>query len=181
MVKVLWNIPSPETCEILLNTSGVLSKLVFSPVMIKYCISKLWSTFSDFLIPRRTGDPNQKFNLGLFADHLFQNEERPLQPTPEDGTEWLDTFTGPNMRIEMLGLLFCFFGRAYLALHEADPVFKVPENFNRNRKETAWRMTECADVCRKHCHLSETVNEIVVALSYSIHILQSSCAGNDSK
>ncbi|CAG8981243.1 hypothetical protein HYALB_00003841 [Hymenoscyphus albidus] len=184
LVKVLSNIPSQDTCQKLLETSVSLSNLVLSPVMIRHCISKLWSTYANFLlvIPR-PGDVNQKYNLAIFADHLFENEERPLSPTPEDGIEWLDTFTGTNLRIEVLGLLFCFFGSAYLALQDSDPIFQMSENDDRKivgRKETAWRMTECADVCRKHCHFSETVNEIVVALVYSIHVLESSCAGNDS-
>jgi hypothetical protein len=102
-------------------------------------------------------------------------------PSPEDGIEWLNTFMGPNIRIEMMGLLFCFLGSAYLALQDWDPLFEVEENCGRNRRETVWRLTECADVCRRMCHMSETVNELVVALSYRISVLESCVLGDDSK
>jgi hypothetical protein len=144
--------------------------------MIKHCITTLWEEFEPQLrAPRSTA------GLTSIAEVLFQNEENPLPPSPEDGLDWLNTFMGPNLRFEMVGLLFCYFGKAYLKLQDWDPLFKVPENHDRDRKETAWRMKECADIFRKMCHFSETVNEIVVALCYNISVLMSQCTGDESK
>jgi hypothetical protein len=150
-----------------------MNDLVVSPIVIRHCLETLWSTFAAELVTPLSGD-----NLAIIADVLFKNEENPLEPSPEDGFEWLNTFTGPKIRIEMMGLLFSFFGRVYLSLQDWDPLFKVEENCGRNRKETAWRMTECADVCRKMCHMSETINELVVALTYRLSVLESSVLGD---
>jgi hypothetical protein len=176
VVKALWNIPSREVCEALLNKSSEIHDLVISPVMVKHCLTTLWTTFGVELVTPLSGD-----NLAVIADVLFKNEESPLATSSEDGLEWLDTFMGFNIRLEMMGLLFCFFGRVYLTLQDWDPLFEVEDNCGRNRRETAWRMTECADVCRKMCHMSETVNELVAALTYRILVLESSVLGDDSK
>ncbi|TVY78519.1 hypothetical protein LSUE1_G004109 [Lachnellula suecica] len=175
VVKALMNIPSREICESLLGTLNITHDLILNPTLIKHCITTLWATFEQNLITPRTAE-----KLTGIAEVLFQNEENPLPPSPEDGLDWLNTFMGSNVRLEMMGVLFCFFGKAYLALQDWDPVFKVPENHDRDRKETAWRMKECADICRKMCHFSETVNELVVALCYNVGVLESLCAGDES-
>lgn len=156
--------------------SGAIHDPTLNPIMIRHCVTTFWDTFGPQLTTPLTAE-----NLTIISEALFKNEEHPLPPAPEDGLEWLNTFMGPNLRFEMLGVLFCFFGKAYLSLQDWDPMFKAPENNGRNRKETAWRMKECADACRKTCHFSETVNEVVVALTYNIHVLESSCTGNESK
>ena len=176
LVKALWNIPCKETCDYLLTMSGEMYDLVVTTIMVRHCLTSLWSTFGTELAVPLSGD-----NLAIIADVLFKNEENPLVPSPEDGLEWLDTFMGPKIRIEMVGLLFCFFGRVYLSLQDWDPVFKAEENCGRNRRETAWRMTECAEVCRKLAHQSETINEIAAALSFRMLVLQSTVLGDDSK
>ncbi|TVY88712.1 hypothetical protein LAWI1_G003833 [Lachnellula willkommii] len=174
VIRALYNIPSKGICETLLATLSTLTKATLNPTMMKHCMTNLWAEFGPQLAGPRT---NEK--LDPIAELLFQNEEYPLPPSPEDGIDWLNTFTGPNLRMEMVGLFFCFLGKAYLSLQDWDPLFKVPENHDRDRKETAWRMKECADICRKMCHFSETVNEIVVALSYNLSILESQCTGDE--
>lgn len=176
VVKALWNIPPKEICERLLTTQDSMHDITLNPTMMGHCVSTLWETFGSQLeVPRSNGA------LEVIADVLFKNEEEPLVPSPDDGFEWLNTFMGGKLRLEMLGVLFCFFGKAYLTLQEWDPTFKIPENFDRDRKETAWRMKECADICRTMCHYSETVNEILAALCYNIAILESLVTGDESK
>ncbi|KAG9232196.1 hypothetical protein BJ875DRAFT_443401 [Amylocarpus encephaloides] len=175
VVKALWNIPPRETCKRLLSGPTLALDITISQFMAEYCLETLWSNFGSLLEHPLTAE-----NLGTLADVLFKNEERPLPPSPVDGIEWLNTFTGPHIRIEMIGVLFCGLGKAYLHLQDWDPLFSVPDNYGRNRKETAWRMTECADVCRKMCHMSETVNEIVSCLVNNLVILESATAGAES-
>ncbi|KAF4637582.1 hypothetical protein G7Y89_g494 [Cudoniella acicularis] len=178
VVKALENIPSQEICGDLIartTASEAIHNISMHPVLIKHCIATLWSTFGPQLAAPRTVE-----GLTVIAEVLFKNEETPLPESPEDGFEWLNTFMGPNLRLEMLGILFCFFGQAFLTLQDWDPLFKVPENHDRDRKETTWRMKECADICRKMCHFSETINELVAALTFSIHIVESCCTGDES-
>jgi hypothetical protein len=113
-------------------------------LLVKHTITTLWSTFGEQLAVPRTSE-----KLTLIAETLFKNEEKPLPPAPDDGMEWLNTFTGPNLRFEMLGMLFCFFGMAYHSLLDGDPRFNIPENHGRDRKQSSWRMKECADICLK--------------------------------
>jgi hypothetical protein len=175
VVKALWNIPSKEICETLLTTLPFMHDVTLNSTMMNHCVTTLWETFEKNLVAPRSTE-----GLTGIAEVLFRNEEEPLPPSPEDGLDWLNTFMGPNIRFEMIGILFCFFGKAYLTLQDWDPLFGVPENHDRDRKETAWRMKECADICRKMCHFSETINELVAALCYNISILESMCAGDES-
>ena len=144
--------------------------------MIKYCISTLWSSFEEQLNTPRTSE-----KLIPLAEALFRNEENPLPPPPDDGIQWLDTFMGPNLRFETLGMLFCYFGAGYLACQDSDSRFEVPENHGRDRKQTAWRMKECADVCFQMCEHTDTVNELVVSLMLNAKVLESGCTGDESK
>jgi len=119
--------------------------------------------------------------LKVISDALFTNEERPLPPGPDDGVAWANTFSGRNIRFEMLGLFFCYIGLAYQSLQDWDPLFSVTENQGRDRRQTAWRMNECAEVCLKMCDLAETVNYLVPCLIINLKRLQTGCTGDDSK
>ena len=106
---------------------------------------------------------------------------------------------GPNLRFEMLGLLFAFLGMAYKFLQDGDPIFEEPENEGRDRvgslptslpnynvlkspqKQSAWRMKECADVTLNMCDSSETVNFLVAALLFNVKVLESACTGDESQ
>ncbi|KAH8687704.1 hypothetical protein BGZ60DRAFT_522354 [Tricladium varicosporioides] len=178
VVKALWNIPSKEICEDLIarvSSTQAIHNIAMNTVMMKHCNTTLWSTFGTQLEAPRSDQA-----LTVIAEVLFKNEEHPLPDSPEDGVEWMNTFMGVNLRFEMLGILFSFFGKAFLILQDWDPLFKVPENHGRDRRETCWRMKECADVCRKMCHFSETINVLVAALNYNIHIVESCCTGDES-
>jgi len=167
--------------------------------LVGHAISTLWETFGEQLSIPRTPE-----KLTPIAETLFRNEEKDLPPAPDDGMEWLNTFTGPNLRFEMMGMVFCFFGMAYHSLLDGDARFSIPENHGRDRKQTTWRMKECADVCLKMCEISETSkiiferthalisleillittltdNEISVALMLCTVILESACTGDESR
>ena len=142
--------------------------------IIKYCISSLWQQFESELTER------SNTTLATIADVLFDNEETPLPPSPDDAFAWLDTFTGTNIRFEMLGILFSFFGLAYLFLQDSDPLLTIPEHEEGGKKKIAWRMKECADVCLNMCDSAETVNFLVTALVFNLKVLESGCTGDES-
>jgi hypothetical protein len=160
----------------LLSSFDSIHETSLNPVIIRHCIASLWSKFEVELSGPREEEP-----MARIADVLFENEETPLAPSPDNPTEWMNTFTGPNIRFEMMGMLFCFFGIGFMTLQDWDPVFKMPENDGRDRKQTAWRMKECAGVCMKMCDDSETVNFLVTALILCLKRLETGCTGDDSK
>lgn len=108
--------------------------------------------FSLELSPPRTPE-----KLTYIANILLKNEETPLPPAPDDGIEYLNTFTGPNIRFESLGLIFVFFGRALFSLQDGDARFNLPELNGFNRKDIAWRMKKCVDTCLQMCEVSFNV------------------------
>lgn len=143
--------------------------------VISHFTETLWSTFGNELATPR--DPER---LSLIADVMFKNEETPLPEAPEDGMEWINGFMGKNLRFEMLAMGFVAWGASFQILQEWDPLFKVPENEGRDRKESSWRMKECADVCLKMCELSEENNDISISAQYSCAVLESVCTGDES-
>lgn len=177
-IKALWNIPSKEICEVLLNPShgSVIRVMTLDMDLMRYFKDTLWSTFGAELTYPRTNE-----RLTVLSDVLFKNEEKPLPPSPDNGIDWADTFMGRNIRFEMLGLFFCYIGLAYRSLQDWDPLFNVPENGGRDRMQTAWRMNESAEVCLKMCDGAETVNYFIPALILNIKRLQTGCTGDDSE
>lgn len=144
IILALQNIPNFDICKSFMDEFKSQYHSLTNVVLIKHAITGLWLTFGDQLSEPRTSE-----KLGLIAEILFRNEEKPLPPAPDDGIEWLNTFTALNLRFEMLGMLFCFFGFAYHCLPDGDYRFRVPENCGRDRKQSSWRMKECADICIK--------------------------------
>lgn len=78
---------------------------------------------------------------------------------------------GKNIRFEMLGLYFCYIGMEYQALQDWDPLFNHPENSGRDRKQTAWRFGECAEVCLV-CQSPSCSSCLLVILSSGDFFLQ---------
>ncbi|CZS88139.1 uncharacterized protein RCO7_01105 [Rhynchosporium graminicola] len=187
-LNALWNLPSKETCEALLTLPQPLSCPSLNFNMMQHCVTTLWSAFESELAAPRSEKPALDWSengeeppaLLAISDAMFANEEAPLLPDPDDGVAWLNNFTGPNIRFEMMGMLFCFFGLAYLATQDWDPILKHPDNHGRNRKQAAWRMKECANVCLTMCDYSETVNYLVTALILNIKRLETGCTGDET-
>ncbi|KAJ8062682.1 hypothetical protein OCU04_009204 [Sclerotinia nivalis] len=176
ITKALWNIPSRSSCnELLKRYHDIVEFLVMPEFMIQYLISSLFDTFGSIL-----AEPRSKEKFIPFVETLLKNEETPLPPSPDDGIAWLNTFSGPNIRLEVMGLLFCFIGRAYQSLADENPLFQKEENHGMNRRQTSWRMNECADVMGKMCDCTDTVNEIVVAFRVAIFVLESAVVGDES-
>lgn len=144
VIKALCYMPSQDICESLLIEFQSQYHILMNSVLIKHALAGLWSTFREQLSMPRTSE-----KLSVIAETLFNNEKKPLPPTPDDGMEWLNTFTGPNLRFEMLGMLFCCFGLAYHTLSDRDYRFSIPESCGRDRRQSSSKMKECADVCLK--------------------------------
>ncbi|KAM3065299.1 hypothetical protein ACMFMF_011237 [Clarireedia jacksonii] len=181
ITKALYNIPSFSTCNVLLTRYSYMIDSFLPEPLIRHCINTLFSTFSASLSSPRTPE-----SLAPLIEALLLNEETPLPPSPDEGLAWLNTFNGPNIRFEMLGLLFCWFGRGYLSWEDDHPLLKEKndglrgEAADMDRRQRAWRMNECADVCGKMCDYSDTINEIVVAFRISILVLESTVIGDES-
>lgn len=154
----------------------LISTTTLDRSLMVYFKNALWSNFGKELSHPRTDE-----GLVVVSNALFDSEEFPLPPSPDDGLVWVETFSGRNIRFEVLGLFFCYIGMAFQSLQDWNPVFEVPENLGRDRMQTSWRMNECAEVCLKMCDYAETVNYFVPALILNLKRLQTGCTGDDSK
>lgn len=175
VLKALRNLPSRGSCERLASSFKSMHDPTLDRTMLSHFISALWSEFNDELCLRTPE------SLTKISDTLFDNEETPLPPSPDDGVEWLNTFNGSKIRFEMLGVFFCFLGLAYHFLQDCDPLLIEPENGGRDRRQMTWRMKECADVCLNMCEAAETVNYLVTSLIFNLKVLESGCTGDQSK
>lgn len=175
VLKALENVPSQEVCIGLLERYKNIH-ISMADVLVRHAVETLWQTFGGHLATPRAPE-----KLTAIADVLFANAQTPYPPPPDDGMDWLDTFMGPNLRFETLGVLFCFFGMSYESLPDWDELFKAPENQGRTRKQISWRMKECADICLKMCQATEENNEISLSLQVCTAILEGLCTGEESK
>lgn len=177
VIKTLRSLPSKAICDRIANQFKGLLGTTFNAVMMHHFISSLWSTFGEDL-----DLPRSRESLLPLADALFRNEQilLPLDSENGNGMDWLDTFMGPNVRFEMLGILFTYIGIGYICLQDWDPLFTEIENKGRDRREAAWRMKECSDICLKMCDYTETVNVLVCGLQGAIIWLESGCTGDES-
>lgn len=94
-----------------------------------------------------------------------------------DAESWMEMFVGGNMRWEVLGVVFSCLGMGCMALQEGDE-FLSGDGTKEGRKEAAWRMKECTDVCLAMC--DDVLNEFVVLLMMNNMILESYCVGDES-
>ena len=175
VIKALENLPSHDICFALLGRYKN-THISMADVLVRHAVETLWQTFGGYLAAPRAAE-----KLTAIVDVLFANAQTQYLTPPDDGMDWLDTFMGPNLRFEMLGLLFCFFGMSYQTLQDWDELLKLPENDGRDRKQMSWRMKECADVCLKMCQATVENNEISLALQVCIAILEGLCTGEESK
>ena len=175
VIKALENLPSHDICFALLGRYKN-THISMADVLVRHAVETLWQTFGGYLAAPRAAE-----KLTAIADVLFANAQTQYLTPPDDGMDWLDTFMGPNLRFEMLGLLFCFFGMSYQTLQDWDELLKLPENDGRDRKQMSWRMKECADVCLKMCQATVENNEISLALQVCTAILEGLCTGEESK
>jgi hypothetical protein len=176
MLEVVEKLPSGDVCFGLLDRYKNVH-ISMADVLVRHAVETLWQTFGGYLATPRVPE-----KLMGITDVLFANAQTPYPTTaPDDGMDWLDTFMGPNMRFETLGLLFCYFGTAYQALPDWDELLKDPGNPGHDRKQIVWRLKECADVCLKMCQATAENNEISLALQVCNAILEGLCTGGESK
>jgi hypothetical protein len=167
--KVLSRLPDQQTCNHLLqrhlhtnNNDGW-----FKPAT-QYISDTMWSTYGRHLIKSRTTT-----EIEIVARILCQNARTNLQESASDNPkEWLDSFSGQNLRWEALGLLLksCCYG----ALASPDSETFTGQDGRRVEKKQFMReMQESVSICVTLCSHTEFVNPVMVALFYNNCLLLS--------
>jgi hypothetical protein len=159
--KVLSRLPDQQTCNLLLrhhlHTND--NDGWFKPAT-QYISDTLWSTYG-----RHLAGSNGMTEIETVARILCKNARTNLQE-PDDPKEWLDSFSGHNLRWEALGLLLksCCYGA--LASPEIE-TFTCHDGQRKERKDFVREMQECVSICVTLCSHTEFVNPVMVALFYN--------------
>ncbi|KAF5015070.1 hypothetical protein F66182_13725 [Fusarium sp. NRRL 66182] len=120
----------------------------------------------------------------MMASDLFLNDKKP-RATPEnndfDRAGWMNWFSGPLLRWEMVGILFSWAGMAFRHRQEWDSVFDLPEQQGRDRNSAAERMRECASACVRLCDDHSEISDIMVICMKNSVKLQSTIISDESE
>jgi hypothetical protein len=165
--KVLSRLPDQQTCNLLLERHVHQNDNDgwFKPAT-QYCSDTLWSTYGTYLIGSKSTT-----EIETVSRILCQNARTNLQE-PDDPQEWLDSFTGPNLRWEALGLLLsaCCYGAMSSPESES---FTGQDGRRRENKQFVRETKECISICVTLCSHTDFVNPIMVALLYNNNLLLS--------
>ena len=167
--RALHDFPTLKTCEALSRIIPSFSMVHESPMIYHQCLASVWSQFGEHLQSPRTSSGLSKIVL-----ELFENGKKHLQLEEN----WINWFGGPELRWEMIGILFTMFGLAFIHGQEFDPIFDLPEQQGRNRHTAAAKMRQCSEICLKLC--GDSVNDVVFTLMKNSGKLQSVIIGDES-
>jgi hypothetical protein len=127
-----------------------------------------WETFGKYL----DGERSTKSLLQL-ATQLCENSLKPLYEDYSDPKDWLESFSGRNMRWEGLGILFTYWA------HGASAIRQSPDHFSGNCSMYILRYKDCAwdiiDITRN----TASANSILLYLLYRQANLESIISGDD--
>lgn len=177
--KVLSRLPDRQTCNYLLQRHLHTNKNDgwFKPAT-QYISDTMWSIYGRHLIGSRS-----MTEIETVARILCQNARTNLQePASDNPKEWLDSFSGQNLRWEALGLLLksCCYGA--LASPDSE-TFASKDGRRMEKKQLVREMQECVSICVTLCSHTEFVNPVMVALFYNNCLLLSTLGpgGDTSK
>ncbi|KAJ5373478.1 FAD dependent oxidoreductase superfamily [Penicillium concentricum] len=180
-VRTLLNFPTARTFDMLMTEIHHIYDIWLSPTMIQQCLKQVWTEY-----PSQLGQLRTRESVLRVANDLFLNHKRPRSIPDCDDTSnpdhasWMNWFGGPNLRWEMIGILFSWAGIAFRCKQEWDPVFNLPEQHGRNRNTAADRMRECAAACIRLCEGHFEISDIMVICMKNSTRLQSILISDES-
>lgn len=155
-VWILRQFPDRQTCDILMQRYSETIECSFHIPTILHIVSSIWTTFGHHL-----AEPRSLHNLELVIQEIVQNSRKPLKE-PADYQEWLDTFSGPNLRWEALGI--AFISLAFSCVCSPRDTLKFQQGSKKFTKSLSMELKGCSEaiigILRKH----ETINLLVVVL-----------------
>ena len=145
---------------------------------IMSCAESVWSTFGGFL-----KEPRSKDTMERFSKILCENSQTVLQEPcgSQDYAKWLESFSGVNLRWEILGYVYSALTSATLSLPERDAFFRTQKGGRSNRKVFAVEMKDCVQACVTLSNYMDLINFPMVALLARNLTLQTVISGDTSK
>ena len=173
-MEVLETLPSQKLCETLLNRYFAVYDAPHHEPSLRYCLQSIFSTYS--ALQKKPTEPSSLFRI---SEAILRNSFSPM-PAYKTAAEWLQSFSGEHLRLEIVGSFFAIFGLAVATLTEEDPLF-TSEQVNQGRRQYTRKLGMAAEKCQALCNETGTSNEFTVWLMHHLQILQSLYSGDDSK
>jgi hypothetical protein len=90
-----------------------------------------------------------------------------------------EMFTGPNLRWEIIGIIFTLVASQGLSDQATDPVGQSSQS--RQRKVFSHEMAKASDLCLSFCNNNEHLNDLVAWYQYESMLLQTKLLDDTSK
>jgi len=169
---ILNSFPSQQISTMLLDRYTVFDDITSHIPTIKQAHRSLWDTWGTYL-----QEPREASKLAIASEKLCRNGWSLLgTEPPKNRHEWVNSFTGPHLRWEMIGVLLAIFGLSAISLPDWDPLFATTRNDNRNdRKKFASSMRDLVESCLVLCDHADNVSDLTVDLLQFSTTLQTYC------
>lgn len=117
---------------------------------------------------------------GFPRDQVLASTATPLQiPSTIEASQLYDLFTGPKLRLEILGVIYAIAGRASMFSLARD---RLPSsNWFAVREKFARRMMVASDLILQICRILTPVNDLTIWLMYENLLLASVVHGDSSE
>ena len=177
-IQVLQRFPDKVLCERLIERHIAICDLVLPEQMLYHVHNSIWSTYGEHLSEPRS---KKKEKLSEMSKKLCKTAMTPLSPSSST-KEWMESFSGKNLRWEILGNLFAVFGLAIMTISDWDPLFTAANTRNSySKRQYGGAMRECAEACLALCNDVDSLNDFVVSIMSAIYNFQSFYEGDASK
>ena len=175
-VRILHRYPDRTICDRLVDRYFDMADVTFPEPTIRYCHESIWSTYGSYLKEPRTDG-----RLSIVSSELCKNAMKPL-PASSSTKEWTESFSGHNLRWEIVGSLFIIYGITIVTIADWDPLFVASKDRAEwNKRQSAEQSRECAEACLALCNDTDSVNDFVIALMSAAFVLQSFHEGDASQ
>lgn len=177
-VRVLQRFPNEFLCEKLIARYFEFCDVMLPEQVVYHVHRTTWSTFGKYLKePRDTNTDS----LSAMSRELCKTAMKPLVSSAST-QDWTESFSGHNLRWEIIGNLFTIFGLSAMTISDWDPLFANANDGNSyDKRQYGGAMQECAEACLSLCNDVDSINDFVVCLMSRIYILQSLYEGDTSE
>lgn len=177
-VRVLQRFPNEFLCEKLVARYFEFCDVMLPEQVVYHVHRTTWSTFGKYLKEPRDTDAD---SLSAMSRELCKTAMKPLVSSAST-QDWMESFSGHNLRWEIIGNLFTIFGLSVMTISDWDPLFANANDGNPyNKRQYGGAMQECAEACLSLCNDVDSMNDFVVCLMSRIYILQSLYEGDTSE
>ena len=174
-MSILDLIPDRITCKRLLQDDLQCSD-GWSRLVAYLLNESIWGAFGSVL-ERSKRDVE---GLASIADILFRNSSTSFREDYNDPMQWLESFSGSNLRWEALGILFAYWALGSKSLINAPEQRETPALRNHDRRDLIMKYKNGARLCLDLCRRGASANTLLACLLHKYSILESVDSGDAS-